>query len=235
MANNNPTFVVTGKVRFSYAHVFKPYVNPRNPGQEAKYSVTILLPKSDTATKARIDAAIEAAKQLGAQTKWGGQIPPNVAICVHDGDGVKPSDGLPFGPECKGHWVFTASSTQAPQVVDATLNPIIDQSQVYSGCYGRVSVNFFPYFNSGRKGIGCGLGNVQKLEDGEPLGGRTTAMDDFGDQMAGPYGPVYVAQPVQQQPLPYQQPVQPMQQPLQQLNPITGQPLPPGGVYGINQ
>jgi hypothetical protein len=217
MANNNPTFVVTGKVRFSYAHVFKPYVNPRNPGQEAKYSVTILLPKSDTATKARIDAAIEAAKQLGAQTKWGGQIPPNVAICVHDGDGVKPSDGLPFGPECKGHWVFTASSTQAPQVVDATLNPIIDQSQVYSGCYGRVSVNFFPYFNSGRKGIGCGLGNVQKLEDGEPLGNRTTAAADFGTPVAGSYGPAYTGQPTQQ------------------LDPITGQPLPPGGVYGIGQ
>lgn len=251
MANNKPTFLVTGKVRLSFVHVFKPYVNPRNPGQAAKYSVTILLPKSDVATKQRLDAAIEAARQLGITSKWNGIAPPpgHLAVCVHDGDGVKPSDGMPFGPECKGHWVFTASSEQAPQVVDANLNPIINQSDVYSGCYARVSVNFFPYANSGKKGIGCGLGNIQKIEDGEPLGNRTNAMDDFGAPVAGPYGPAYVGQgqpmpgaPMQGQPYPQQPGVVPgqpyQQQPTQgqqaqQLNPITGQPN--GGVYGINQ
>lgn len=174
---DRPTRVVTDKARLSYVHLFQPYAH--QPGQEPKYSCTILVPKTDTATKARIDAAIEAAKQEGASTKWGGQIPPVLPVPVYDGDGVRPSDGQPFGDECKGHWVFTASSKQAPQIVDTQINPIIDQSEIYSGIYARVSVNFFAY-NNGRNGIGCGLNNVQKLADGEVLGGRTTAAEDFG-------------------------------------------------------
>lgn len=176
--NNNPCFVVTGKSRLSYVHLFQPFANAN--GGEAKYSATVLVPKTDTATKQRMDAAIDAAKRLGANKSWNGVAPPIVAIPVYDGDGVRPSDGMPFGDECKGHWVFTASSKQPPQVVDAQCQTIIDQSQVYSGMYGRVSITFYPYNFSGKKGIGCGLNNVQKLEDGEPLGGRTTAADDFG-------------------------------------------------------
>jgi hypothetical protein len=153
---------------------------------------------------------------------------------------------MPFGAECKGHWVFTASSKQAPQVVDLSLNPIINPTEIYSGMFARVSVQFFPYANSGKKGIGCGLGNVQKLEDGEPLGGRTTAADDFG---GGAYQAPAPQQPVQQQPQyaaapapnyappaqqPYAPPAQqqpPQQQPVQ-YDPITGAPI-TGNVMGI--
>lgn len=174
------TRIVTGEVRLSFVNVFEPRAAVE--GAEAKYSVTILLPKSDTETKARLDAAIEAAKQQGKNSNWNGVIPPTVPTPIHDGDGVKPSDGMPFGEECKGHWVFTASAKEQfkPEVVDAQLNPIINQSEIYSGCYGRVSVNFFPYSFGGRKGIGAGLGNIQKTRDGEPLAGRTSAADDFG-------------------------------------------------------
>ena len=135
--------------------------------------MTVLIPKSDVNTKARIDAAIEAAKQKGISEKWNGVCPPIVATPVYDGDGVRPSDGMEFGPECKGHWVFTASAKAdyPPEVVDSQGNPIINQSEVYSGMYGRVNVTFFPYMFGGKKGIGCGLGPVQKLEDGEVLGG----------------------------------------------------------------
>lgn len=182
------TRVVTDKVRLSYVHLFQPYTYQQ--GQDPKYSCTVLVPKTDTATKARIDAAIEAAKQEGASSKWGGQIPPVVPVPVYDGDGVRPSDGQPFGDECKGHWVFTASSKQTPQVVDQAINPIIDQSEVYSGMYARVSVNFFAYNSTGKKGIGCGLNNVQKIADGEPLGGRTTAAEDFGGAGQGAAMPV---------------------------------------------
>lgn len=214
--NVNPCFVVTGKVRLSYTHLFQPYAN-RNGG-EAKYSTTILVPKSDTATKQRIDAAIAAAKQAGASKCWNGDIPPIVAVPVYDGDGARPSDGMPFGDECKGHWVFTASSKQPPQVVDPQVQPIIDQSQVYSGMYGRVSVTFFPYNSNGKKGIGCGLNNVQKLKDGEPLGGRTTAADDFSAM------PVYMQQPASPAAVPqYQQPAAPA---AYAIDPITGQPMP---------
>ena len=178
---NNPTNVTTGEVRFSYAHVFKPYAAMQ--GQEEKYSVTVLVPKSDAATKSRIDAAIAAATQRGISEKWGGVKPPIVADPVYDGDGVRPSDGAEFGKECKGHWVFTASANAEypPEVVDAFGNPIIQQSEVYSGCYGRVNVTFYPYAYGGKKGIGCGLGPVQKLRDGEVLGGgRVSAAAAFG-------------------------------------------------------
>lgn len=178
------TNVTTGKVRLSYANLFRP--RAAAPGQEEKYSVTILLPKSDVETKQRIDAAIEAAKQKG-KDKWGGIIPPVVQTPIHDGDGVKPSDGMPFGEECKGHWVFTASAKidYPPEVVDAQLNPIINQSEIYSGCYARVNVNFFPYMFGGKKGVGCGLGPVQKIADGEPLGGGSPKAGDVFSTVGG--------------------------------------------------
>ena len=233
MSNQNPQHVVTGRVRLSYVHLFTPRAN--KPGDEPKYSVTILLPKSDIATKQRIDAAMQAAVQAGVSSRWNGVRPPQVASPIHDGDGVRPSDGAPFGDECKGHWVFTASSKQPPQVVDTHLNPIIQQTEIYSGIYARVSIGFFPYNNSGKKGIGCGLRNVQKLEDGEPLGGRTNAADDFGGVPAYPASSPGYAQPTYpQQPVYTPQPVQPTypQQP-QQYDPITGAQIPPGGVMGL--
>lgn len=197
---NELTNVTTGKARLSYVHLFKPYAY--QPGQEEKFSVTVLVPKSDADTKARIDAAIEAAKQRGINEKWNGQCPPIVPTPVYDGDGVRPSDGMPFGPEYKGHWVFTASAKEdyPPEVVDKMGNPIISHSEVYSGIYGRVNVSFFPYAFGGKKGIGCGLGPVQKLEDGEPLGGSApTAAQVFGAP-------------------------QPAQSAAQAINPITGMP-----------
>lgn len=220
----NPTNVTTGQVRLSYAHLFTPYANPN--GGEPKFSTTILVPKTDVATKQRIDAAIQAAINAGVSSRWNGVRPPQVAIPVHDGDGARPSDGMPFGEECKGHWVFTASSKQQQAVVDVNLNPIIDQTEIYSGIYARVNVNFFPYANSGKKGIGCGLGPIQKISDGEPLGGHMTAEAAFGSSAAGGYVPP--TQPQQQQYAP------PVQQPAyqQQYTPPVQQPAPsPQGAY----
>ena len=173
------TAVTTGKVRFSFVHVLEAYA--REQGQDPKYSLTVLVPKTDTETKKAIDAAIEAATVLGTSSKWQGKRPQKVNIPIHDGDGVKPSDGMPFGDECKGHWVFTASSRidYPPEVVDANLQAIISPAEVYSGCYGRVHINFFPYAYGGKKGIGCALNAVQKLEDGEPLAGRVKASEVF--------------------------------------------------------
>lgn len=258
MANQQieATNVTTGQVRLSYVHLFQPYARP---GQEAKYSVTILIPKSDIATKQRIDAAIQAAIQKGVSSVWNGARPPQPKTPVWDGDGVR-QNGEPFGPEAKGHWVLTASSKQQQAIVDANLNPIIDQTQIYSGMYGRVNINFFPFSNSGNRGIGAGLGPVQKLADGEPLGGQISAEQAFGNAPASQ--PSYTQQPTYtqqgyggqqggyaapQQPTyapspqtgygqqPYQQPTypqQPQQQQQPQIDPITGKPL-NGGIMGL--
>ena len=178
---NELTNVTTGEVRLSYVHLFKPYAAMQ--GAEERYSCTILVPKTDTDTMGRIQAAIEEAKRKGTADKWGGVCPPLVPTPVYDGDGVRPSDGMAFGPECKGHWVFTgnAKADYPPEIVDKMGNPVINQSEIYSGIYGRVNVTFFPYAFGGKKGIGCGLGPVQKLRDGEPLGGSApTAAQAFG-------------------------------------------------------
>lgn len=178
---NDLTTITTGEVRLSYVHLFKPYAF--QAGQEEKFQVTVLVPKTDMDTMNRINAAIDAAKQKGISEKWNGQCPPIISTPINDGDGVRPSDGLPYGPECKGHWVFTASAKvdYPPEVVDVQGNPIINQSEVYSGMYARVCVTFFPYTYGGKKGIGCGLGPVQKRRDGESLGGSApSAAQAFG-------------------------------------------------------
>ena len=173
---NNTRILIPG--RLSYVHVFKPHASFQ--GQEPKYSTTILVPKSDKKTKANIDAAILAAEQLGLEKSWNGAKPPVVQNPLWDGDGVK-QDGTEFGPECKGHWVITASAKAEypPQVVDQQVQPILDHTKVYSGMYANVMVNFFPYAYAGKKGIGAGLSNVQKTADGESLAGLRTAEQDF--------------------------------------------------------
>jgi hypothetical protein len=202
------TNVTTGEVRLSFVNLFTPRAN--QPGQEPKYSTTILIPKSDTATMGRIQAAIQGAIQKGVAGTWGGARPAQPRTPIHDGDGVRPN-GEAFGPECAGHWVLTASSKQQQAVVDAQMNPIINQSEVYSGVYGRVNVNFFAYSNSGNKGIGAGLGPVQKTRDGEALGGRISAEQAFGGAPAG----TGYQQPSHQPPTGWEQaaPAQPYGQP----------------------
>ena len=172
MANTaKTTKVVTGKVRLSYAHIFQPFAG--EDGKEKKYSVTLLIPKGDKATLSKMKDAIEAAKQLGT-SKWGGKIPPNLKMPVRDGDAERPDQ-----EEYKGMYFVNCSSKTKPGVVDKDLNAILDPEEVYSGCYARASVNFYPFAVSGNKGVACGLNNIQKLADGDFLGGRTRAEDDF--------------------------------------------------------
>ena len=174
MPEKSDTRVVTGEVRLSYAHLFEPYTN--DPEKEPRYSVTILIPKSDKATLDKINKAIEAAKQDGKTKTWGGKIPSNLKLTLHDGD--EEAD-LERNPEYAGHMFMAMSSKTRPGIVDRDVQPILDPTQVYSGCYARVSINAFPYSNSGNKGVSFGLNNVQFLRDGDPLGGRTRAEDDF--------------------------------------------------------
>ena len=188
---NKPTQVTTGEVRISYEHLLKPYAQQQ--GAEPKFSATLLIPKSDVGTKQRIDAAIQAAIAEGVAGKWNGARPPQPPTPVYDGDGLRPN-GEMFGEECKGHWVMTANSKQQQEIVDMQMNPIFDSTQVYSGMYARVVINFFAYNAAGKKGIGCGLGPVQKTRDGEPLSGRMSAAEAFG---GGFDSTAYPAQPPQ--------------------------------------
>ena len=167
---SNPVNKVIIPCRFSYLHCWAPdSVN----GSEPKYGVSAIIPKSDTATVNAIKAAIEAAKKDSA-SKWGGKIPPNLKLPLRDGDVDRPEDEA-----YAGCYFLNANSRQAPQVVDSRVRPILDQNEVYSGCYGKISVTFYGYSNNGNRGIAAGLNNIQKLKDGESLGGRAKASEEF--------------------------------------------------------
>ena len=172
MANqNNTTKVVTGKVRLSYANVWEPAsVNGGTP----QYSVSLIIPKSDTRTIGLINAAIDNAIKQGT-AKFGGKIPNKAALKLPLRDGDTERDDEAY----KGAYFVNANSTTAPQIVDTAVQPILDRSEVYSGCYARVSINFYAFNSNGNRGIACGLGNIQKIADGEALGGKTTAAEDF--------------------------------------------------------
>lgn len=179
MYQNIPTKVLTGEVRLSYAHLSEPYANPNQAGAEPKYSVTLLIPKADTATKADIDASMKAAYEAAVVNDWKGARPQLRNALIYDGDGLR-NDGSKFGSECAGHWVITASSKIKPQVVDVSnINCELAPQDIYSGMYARVTINFFAFNRNGNKGIGCGLGNVLKMRDGEPLSGGASAASDF--------------------------------------------------------
>ena len=173
------TEVITGKVRFSFCHVFEPQA-PQGGG-EPKYSITLLIPKSDKKTLQNIQAAMQEARDNFCKKNGAAALPAKPSHTLHDGDGTRPS-GDPFGPECRGCWVITVSSKDKPVVVDyPDRKAITDPASVYSGCYGRAKINFYGYNRAGKKGISAGLLSVQKIHDGEPLGGARGSADDFDD------------------------------------------------------
>ena len=173
--------MLVGRFRASYAHVFEPSTPPG--GGEAKYQITMLIPKSDVNTYNAVVAEMNRALQEGLQKTFGGQMPARPSMPLYDGDGTK-QNGEPWGEECRGHWVLRASSRTRPSVVDINIQPILDPNAFYSGCYARATVNFYPYNTNGNRGVGCGLNNIQKIADGDPLSGRTTAEEDFGGSNA---------------------------------------------------
>ena len=175
---NNPTKVITGvNTRWSYANVWQP--KSINGGTQ-KYSVSLIIPNTDTDTVNKLKSAIQAAYDEGeSKLKGSGKSVPSLSVIktpLRDGDLERPDDEA-----YKNAYFINANSSTAPGVVDADRQPIIDTSEVYSGVYGRASINFYCFNSNGNKGIACGLNNLQKIKDGEPLGGKSRAEDDFAD------------------------------------------------------
>ncbi|MFR2638044.1 MAG: DUF2815 family protein [[Eubacterium] siraeum] len=175
----NPTKVITGPhTRFSYANVWEAKsINGGSP----KFSVSLIIPKSDTKTVEKIKAAIEAAYKEGeSKLKGNGRSVPALSAIknpLRDGDTERPDDEA-----YANSYFINANSATAPGIVDANCSPILERSEVYSGVYGRASISFYAFNSNGNKGIACGLNNLQKLRDGEPLGGKTRAEDDFATE-----------------------------------------------------
>lgn len=172
MANTNSTATkVVVPCRISFANIWE--ARSINGGDE-KYSVSLLIPKEDKATLAKIHKAIEAAKEAAKSKKWNGKIPPNLKLPIHDGDIDRPDD-----ENYAGHFFFNATSKDSPQIVDRKVQPIIGPMECGSGDYCNVSVNFYGFAASGNKGVAAGLQNIQLVRHGERLAGKPSASSDF--------------------------------------------------------
>ena len=177
MTNTDPRKVITGPdTRWSYANVWEPKsINGSTP----KFSVSLLIPKSDTKTLGKIERAIQTAYDEGAaKLKGNGKtVPPLAALKTPLRDRSERPDDEAY----QDHYFINANNTTAPGIVDADRQPIIDQREIYSGCYGRASITFYAFNNNGNRGIACSLNNLQKIKDGPQLGGHSRAEDDFAD------------------------------------------------------
>ena len=172
----NPCKVITGpNTRWSYANVWEAKsIN----GGASKFSVSLIIPKTDTVTIEKIRKAIQAAYEEGqSKLKGTSKYMPDLEdlkLPLRDGDKERKGD-----PAYAGCMFINANSSSAPGIVDADCNPILDRSEVYSGVYGRASINLYAFNSNGNKGIACGLNNLQKIRDGEPMGSRSRSEDDF--------------------------------------------------------
>lgn len=180
--DNQSTKVITGKVRLSYANIWEPREGDNG---DLKYSTSILIPKSDKETLKKIKAAVDAAKELG-KSKWGGKIPANCKTPLRDGDEERPDDEA-----YAGHYFLNASSKNKPGIAKpigkgpdgkTKFQEITDSTEVYSGCFAKVSINFYPFDAKGNRGVAAGLNNIVKIQDGDFLGGRASVQDDFGNE-----------------------------------------------------
>lgn len=169
------TTIVFGPCRLSYTHVFSKYA-PEGDTSGGKYMTNVLIPKEERETVAAIEKAIEAAKKTGIVAKWGGKEPKKLELPLRDGED-KEKDYETY----KGHFYLNAKCSTRPGICDKHKVPIVDEDEIYSGVWAYVSVTFFAYDVSGKRGVACGLNNIMKFKDGERLGGRASAESDFGD------------------------------------------------------
>jgi len=171
MAKNETLTKIVIPCRISFANIWEAKsIN----GSDPKYSVSCVIPKSDKKTLAKIQKAVEAAKEEAKGKKWGGKIPPNLKLPLRDGDIERPDD------ENYANCMFlNANSTDKPGIVDRQVTSILDPMQVYSGCYCNVSLSVYGFSSNGNRGVACGLGNIQWLKDGERLSGKADAASDF--------------------------------------------------------
>lgn len=171
MADRVTVDLTTGIGTLSFPHIFKETASTNDKG-ETVYDLQFIIPKSQ---REDVKALLVAIKKVG-EAKWGANW-KKVRSPLRDGDAEKDElteDGSTKGdkyPERLGCYFLNARSTRPVGVYDRTRSPILDSGQIYAGCKVKVALSFYPYSMSGNHGIGCGLNGVQKIADGEAIGG----------------------------------------------------------------
>jgi len=177
MANINKktsdTSIRIGEVRFSYPHLFE--VN-----DNGKYSCCLLIDKGNKEAIQLVEEATRAAAKKGADKFWSGKTPANLKKPLRDGDDEHPED-----PAFANTMFLNAGNQYKPKVAardEFGIVTVEDPTEVYAGCYGAVTLEFFPYNTNGNRGVGVSLGNVIKLRDGDPLAGTVESVEaSFAD------------------------------------------------------
>jgi len=184
----NDTQVVTTEVRLSYVNLFEAR-KISEKDKEAKFSVTILIPKNTPAgqkTITDIKVAIKKAAEKGAVKHFGGRIPTNLdqISTLRDGDtAINDLGDLKKlkNPELEGMMYMRLASKFQPKVLNAQKQEILNPMEVYSGIYGKVSLTLFAYSGEGRRGLSAVLNNVMITRDGEPLTSMLTG-EEFEEE-----------------------------------------------------
>ncbi len=174
IVNEEGTKVLTGEVRFSYVHVFEP--KAMDGSSDEKYSVSLIIPKTDKKTVSAIRQALKNAAEIGKNTKFAGKVPKDFDKALRDGDEERSDD-----ENYANSYFVNATSKGKPGVVDKYRKVITDETEFYSGCFGHASLNFYPFNSNGNRGVACGLNNLMKTKEGTFLGGRASAESDFAD------------------------------------------------------
>ncbi len=174
MATNKTSKMTTGLVRFCFCNVLTPR---QNDNGDDEYTCMVLIPKSDKKTITQIRKMVDTLKK----DYWGNKVPPKYKGPLRDGDDYVNEETGEQDPNRLGHYYMNVKSKFKPDVVDKYKEKIEDERGFYSGCYGLACINFYVYDNKKNKGISAGLSSIMKIKDGDPLGGASSAEQDFKD------------------------------------------------------
>lgn len=172
--------LITPEFRASYAFVWEPKQDDKG---KDKWSMSMVFNKDTlgTAGLKKIQDAINSA----LAEKWGkdpSKWPRQLKICLRDADQedrTNPNSDY-YDEVYVNSYFINCSTNRQPKIVDENVDPIMNQSDFYSGCYARASVNFTAYDNVS-KGVGCYINSIMKIRDGEPIGGASSPERDFAE------------------------------------------------------
>ena len=155
--------VLIPNARLGYPKLYKAEGIQGDPSSKPRFGCQILLPKTDTKTKARLDAEIERIKNA----KFKDITLKSKDLFIKDGDGDEGDKNT------VGCWVISANRAETqgrPQVIDRDRKALMPgDGKPYAGCYCNFLIG--TYAPSNWKKICASIEVVQFAKDGEPFGG----------------------------------------------------------------
>lgn len=141
-------------------------LNVFTTNDNGKYTLRALFKKGEKLSE--IKQAIKQVAEEAFRTTKG------VALPIHDQGEKDGYDGYEDGA-----LFMNLSSNMRPGLVDPAAQRIMDDEDFYPGCWAHAKIRFYSYEYQGKKGVGVGVDNIQKLRDDEAFSGREKPEDAF--------------------------------------------------------